>query len=106
LTASRTRTPTPDPVSAEIGDQVIALRSAGKSFSSIAQDVGVARSLEAFGLFVSALSSRSPAEQKKLRAEENKRLDGLERRLSRIEDPKSRERKLAAVKGLRQRLAS
>jgi hypothetical protein len=88
------------------GEQVIALRSEGKSFSSIASTVGVAKSLEAFALFVDALSHLSPAQQRKLRAEENGRLDVLEQRTQQGPDEALRERKLASIRKLRQRLAA
>jgi hypothetical protein len=88
------------------GDRVIALRSEGKSFSAIAKAIGVERSLEAFGVFVDALRRRSPAEQTKLRAEENKRLDVLERRTRKNSDAAQLDRKLASVRKLRERLAA
>lgn len=89
-----------------LGDQVIALRSEGKSFASIAKTIGVERSLDAFALFVSAVAGRSPSEQKRLRAEENVRLDTLERRTNRHADEGERDRKLASIAKLRQRLAA
>jgi hypothetical protein len=89
-----------------LGDQVIALRSEGKSFGSIAKSVGVERSLEAFIVFVDAIARRSPAEQTKLRAEENGRLDALEQRTRRNTDVAERDRKLASIRKLRDRLAA
>ena len=89
-----------------LGDRVIALRSEGKSFGSIAKSVGVARSLEAFIVFVDAIARRSPAEQTKLRAEENGRLDALEQRTRRNADVDERDRKLASIRKLRARLAA
>ena len=89
-----------------LGDQVIALRSEGKSFAAIAKTIGVKRSLDAFTLFVSAVAAQSPAEQKRLRAEENGRLDTLEQRTQRHPDETERDRKLASIRKLRQRLAA
>ena len=88
------------------GDQVIELRSQGKSFASIAESIGLERSLDAFGVFVEAVATRPPAEQTKLRAEENKRLDTLERRLQKHPDDPERDRKIASVRKLRDRLAA
>jgi hypothetical protein len=89
-----------------VGDRVIALRSEGKSFAAIAKTIGVERSLDAFRLFLDAIARRPPAERKKLRAEENKRLDVLERRLRQNDDADQRDRKLASMNKLRQRLAA
>jgi hypothetical protein len=46
------------------------MRSEGKSLAAISKEIGVERSIEAFKLLVAAINRRSPAEQKKLRAEE------------------------------------
>lgn len=100
--SARARTPVPDAVA--VGERVIELRSDGKSFAAIAKSVGVDRSLEAFGLYVDAVSRRPPADQKKLRAEENGRLDALERRTRKQADDAARDRKLAKIERLRQRL--
>ena len=89
-----------------VEDRVIALRSDGESFAAIAKTVGVARGLDAFALFVDAVSRRSPSEQTKLRAEENGRLDNLERRTRRRTDDAERDRKLASIRKLRERLAA
>lgn len=108
MSAPTGRGPTAKPSSEQdaLGDQVIALRSDGKSFASIAKTIGVERSLDAFALFVSALADRSPSEQTQLRAEENLRLDTLERRTMRQSDEVERDRKLASIAKLRQRLAA
>ena len=91
--------------SVSVGERVIALRSEGKSFPTIARSVGVERGIDAFKLFVDAVSRRPPAEQPDLRAAENVRLDALERRARDHSDPAERERKLAALEKLRRRLA-
>lgn len=96
----------PDADTDRLADQVIELRSEGKSFAAIAKSVGLARSLEAFTLFIAALSRRSPDEQTKLRAEENARLDVLERRARQQSDATERDRRLASVERLRRRLAA
>ena len=90
----------------QVGDRVIALRSEGRSFAEIAKEIGAKRSLDAFGVFVDAIARRPAAERKKLRAEENKRLDVLERRMRQNGDAEERDRKLASVQRLRQRLAA
>jgi len=108
LTANGGRAPASKrPAAAQlVGDQVIALRSDGKSFAAIAKTIGVNRSLEAFTLFVEAVAARPASEQTKLREEENGRLDTLERRTKRHPDEAERARKLAAIRKLRQRLAA
>jgi hypothetical protein len=93
------------PDAGAIGDQVISMRSDGQSFASIARTVGLERSLEAFAVFVDAVSLRPPAEQTKLRAEENIRLDTLEQRTRRNTGSAQLDRKLAAIVQLRQRLS-
>jgi len=99
------RTSPPPSDHALVGDRVIELRSEGNSFASIAKTVGLARSLDAFGAFVTAVGTRSPAQQKKLRAEENSRLDTLERRIQQQPDSADRDRRIASVRKLRQRLS-
>jgi hypothetical protein len=102
-------TPSPAPPSAEellVGDRVIALRSEGSSFAAIAKTIGVERSSDAFGVFLDAVARRPAAEKKELRAEESKRLDALERRLRKNGDADQRERKVASLGKLRQRLAA
>ena len=89
----------------QLGDQVIALRSEGKSFASIANTVGFERSVEAFALYLNAVSARSVPEQKKLRLEESKRLDELERRARANADPGERDRKVASIDKRRRRLS-
>jgi len=101
--ARRTSTASSD--HALVGDRVVELRSEGNSFASIAKSVGLARSLDAFGAFVAAVATRSPAQQKKLRAEENGRLDTLERRIQQQPDSPDRDRRIASVRKLRQRLS-
>ena len=88
------------------GDRVIELRSEGNSFASIAQTLGLKRSLDAFGVFTAAVAKQSPADQTRLRAEENKRLDTLERRIQRNPDPAERDRRIASIGKLRKRLAA
>jgi hypothetical protein len=90
----------------EVGDRVIALRSEGSSFTAIAKTIGVKRSSDAFGVFLDAVGRRSAAEKKKLRAEENKRLDVLERRLQQNDDADQRDRKVESLRKLRKRLAA
>ena len=90
----------------ELGDRVISLRSEGSSFAAIAKTIGVKRSSDAFGVFLDAVGRRSATEKTKLRAEENKRLDVLERRLQQNEDADQRDRKVASLRKLRQRLAA
>ena len=90
----------------KVGDRVIELRTEGSSFAAIAKAIGVDRSLDAFGVFVDAIGRRPAAERTKLRAEENKRLDVLEKRTRQNVDETERDRKLASVAKLRERLAA
>lgn len=90
--------------SANVGDQVVALRSEGKSFASIAKTVGVDRSIKAFELFVAAAAKRPTRERAQLRADENRRLDALERRNAKITDDDTRKRRQAALVKLRAQL--
>jgi hypothetical protein len=62
-------------------DQVLALRSAGRSFGAIANAVGMARGRDALEAFHRALRRRDPAEQVDLRADELRRLASLSTRL-------------------------
>jgi hypothetical protein len=87
-------------------DRVVALRSEGKSFASIATEVGIDRGIEVFAVFAAAVARRPPDEQERLRAEENVRLDTLERRVNRRPDELDRRRKLASIAKLRKRLAA
>jgi len=89
-----------------IGEQVITLRSDGQSFAAIAKAVGLQKSRDAFGVFVDAVKRRPTSERKRLRAEENGRLDTLERRTRRDSDAGDLDRKLAAIVQLRERLAA
>ena len=89
-----------------VGAQVVTLRSEGKSFASIAKTVGVPKSLDAFGLFVDTIAARPARERARLRAEENRRLDVLQRRTTKLTDDAERARKLASLQKLRQRLAA
>jgi len=89
-----------------VGDQVVTLRSEGKSFGAIAKTVGVPKSLDAFALFVDTIAGRPARERDRLCAEENKRLDTLQRRTTKLTDEAERTRKLASLQKLRQRLAA
>ena len=97
---------TPSAEELGIGEQVIALRSEGRSFATIAKAIGVERRVDAFGVFIAAIARRPPAEQTKLKAEENERLDLLESRMRQSDDAAELDRKLASVRKLRQRLAA
>jgi len=107
LTAAPKRGPAPPPGDVDpVGEQVIALRSQGKSFASIAKSVGADRSIDAFAMFVAAVRLRPAAEQTQLRAEENGRLDALETRARERPDEDERNRRLASITKLRRRLAA
>ena len=84
-----------------LGDRVLDLRAAGKSFGSIAAEVGVERKVDALALFLNAIDTRPPEEQVALRAAENARLDVLERKMRETSDAGARERGLASIVKLR-----
>jgi hypothetical protein len=87
-----------------LADRVVLLRSEGQSFAAIAKTVGLGRSMEAFTMFVDEVAQRPPAEQARLRAEENSRLDTLEARTRARTDADELDRKLEMIVELRQRL--
>ena len=84
-----------------VGDKVLELRTAGKSFESIAKAVGVERKVDALHLFLDAIDTRPVDEQVALRAAENARLDALERKTRENDDVTARDRGLASIVKLR-----
>ncbi len=86
---------------AALGDKVLELRSAGKSFAAIATAVGVERKVDALRLFLNAIDTRPAKEQAELRKAESLRLDALEQKARENEDAEARERGLASVVKLR-----
>jgi hypothetical protein len=88
-----------------IGDRVIALRSEDHSFGSIARELGLGKAKDAFAAFADALATKPAAEQAQLRADENSRLDVLDRRTRKRFESEELDRKLAAISALRQRIA-
>jgi hypothetical protein len=87
------------------GDQVLALRTAGKSFATIAAEVGVERKVDALRIFLAAIDTRPDEEQVTLREAENRRLDALERKARENDDADARQRGLATIVKLRDRVA-
>jgi hypothetical protein len=90
---------------AQLSDRVVALRSEGNSFASIAKAVGVKTGRDAFDLFVDAVAKKPSGEAAQLRQEENRRLDVLEKRTRTNNEGSDRDRKLASLQKLRDRLA-
>jgi hypothetical protein len=88
-----------------LGDKVLELRTAGKSFASIATAVGVERKVDALRLFLAAIDTRPAKEQAELRKAENRRLDALEQKTREYEDEAARERGLASIVKLRDYIA-
>jgi hypothetical protein len=80
------------------------MRTEGKSYATIGKAIGVERSLEVFGLFVDTIAARPARERAQLRAEENQRLDAIERRNAKITDEAVRNRREASLQKLRARL--
>ena len=92
-------------VDGALGDKVLELRTAGRSFASIATAVGVERKVDALRLFLDAIDTRPAKEQAALLKAENRRLDALERKTREKEDPDVRERGLASIVKLRDYIA-
>ena len=67
--------------SAAVDEQVVALRSAGRSYPAIAEALGMARASDALVAFQQAIRQRAPREQTQLRQQELGRLDRLARQL-------------------------
>ena len=62
-------------------DEVVKLRSSGKSFATIAKTLGLDTSRDALAAFNRGIRTRPVADLAKLRAAEMKRLDGLATRV-------------------------
>jgi hypothetical protein len=89
----------------KLGEKVLALRTEGKSFGTIAAAVGVDRKVDALRLFLQAIDTRPDEEQVALRDAENRRLDALEKKTRKNEDAEARERGLATIVKLRDYIA-
>jgi hypothetical protein len=63
-------------------DEVVALRTKGKSFVTIAKTLGLDGAGDALTAFNRGIRSKSPGELARFREEEGKRLDLLARRVS------------------------
>ena len=91
------------PPTVEVDDKVLALRSGGGSFKSIAATLGLEKSGTAIKAFNRALRRRPAAEQETLLADELHRLDELEARVranTSLEGSES-ERRLRAIVRIR-----
>lgn len=87
----------------EVDDKVLALRSGGGSFKSIAETLGLEKSGTAIKAFNRALRRRPSSEQETLLADELHRLDQMEARVranTSLEGPES-ERRLRAIVRMR-----
>ena len=87
-----------------IGEEVVALRERGQSYSAVASALGIKRAVNAQEAFVRGMRSLPETERRALARRESKRLDELEARIrSRDADqPVKMERHLAALEALRQ----
>jgi hypothetical protein len=86
-------------------ERVLELRSAGKSFATIATEVGIDRKVDALHLFLKAIDTRPADEQVVLREAENRRLDALEAKTRANDDVAARERGLATIVKMRDYVA-
>jgi AraC-like DNA-binding protein len=87
-------------------EQALALRSAGKSFSTIAKTLGYERSHHANEAFLRALKRKPADARSELRDAEAARLDALAAKIQAREDltPAQAQKRLRAVERLRQTL--
>jgi hypothetical protein len=84
--------------------RLIELRSEPRSFAYIANELDLGHARDAFDAFLIALEAATPADRKRIRTEENTRLDDLERRTRKRALPEQLDRKLASIAALRTRL--
>jgi hypothetical protein len=93
-------------VPANIDEQVLTMREANGSYSSIARRLSLRRATDAHRAFIRALGTRSSEDQRTLVANEQARLDTLEQRIRArdVADPEQLERRLQAVARLRSAL--
>ena len=87
-------------------EQALALRSSGKSFSTIAKTLGYDRSHEANEAFLRALRRKPAAARSDLRDAEAARLEALATKIQARDDlsPAQTQKRLRAVERLRQTL--
>ena len=87
-------------------EEALKLRSAGKSFSTIAKTLGYERSHHANEAFLRALRRQPPAQRSNLREAEAARLEALATKIRAREDlsPTQVQKRLRAVERLRQTL--
>lgn len=87
-------------------NSVLVLREQGKSFTAIARDLGMPRSVDANAAFNRALRRRPAGEQESLRSHEMARLDALGERVRRRSDLDEAEveRRMRSLERLRKAL--
>lgn len=98
--------PSPRPNRRNSGAEIIGLRDQGHSFASIAGSVGMKRSADAYAGFVRAVRDLPEEQRSELVGRESARLDELEERIRNRDssDPPKMERRLDALKAMRDRL--
>jgi hypothetical protein len=91
---------------AQLDEAAFTQREEGRSFSAIARILEFKRTKDALEAFHRALRSRTDEERTSAIGRERVRLDGLEARIRGrdVNDPDKRERRLAALENLRNRL--
>ena len=89
-----------------VEDQVLGMRSAGRSYGAIAKALGFGSTREAYDAFQLALRCQPVVEQAELRDQELRRLDEFARRLRDLTDLNEEQlaRKLEGVERLRELL--
>jgi hypothetical protein len=93
-------------IGAERDDQVVALRTRGRSYAGIAKELGFERTVEASEAFNRAVRLRPDDERSELRSQEEGRLDALAEKTRRHPDLSTGdvERRLQSIERLRTRL--
>jgi hypothetical protein len=91
---------------AELERRALDLRTAGKTYASIARELGLAKAKDAHEIFSRAVRGRPQKERTRLRAAECERLDALARKAEERADlsPDQRRKRLRSIERLRQTL--
>ncbi len=102
----RPRTSGPKVPQGTLDEEVVSLRETGKSYTSVAKTLGIARGSEAHAAFLRAFRARPEKERLAMAKRENHRLDLLEKRVRShdVGQPDTLKRRLAALEKFRQSL--
>jgi hypothetical protein len=89
---------------ANVDHRALSLRETGRTFAAIARELGLKRSTDAQSAFVRAVKEQPPEQRVEILRRESDRLDLLEKRIRDRdrEEPETMDRRLAALKKLRE----